>query len=313
MSVLLGIDYGGTRTKLLLARRTRGEWEALARTNVETASGSLHGVAERVRAFVDGQDVAAFGVTVAGVLDEGTGTVVRSTNMPWLDGTRPAMDLADGLPGAGRGVPVQDGVAAATAEAMLGAGRGQRDVFVVTLGTGVAGAHLIDGEVIRGAHGAAGEVGHVSTGGELVCSCGGRGCLETLIGGRSLGSRWDQARGMAGGSGAKEVVEAADDGDERAVALLDEATTALARGLLGLVATVDPGVIVLGGGLSAARERIVEPTVAKIAAGATFHRLPPIIPAELGSWAGAWGAVLAAEREVHDGADETIVAGELSS
>lgn len=299
MSLLLGIDYGGTRTKLLLARREEtGAWEAIDRANVETADGSLDAVVEHVRGFVDGREVAAFAVTVAGVLDEASGTVVRSSNMPWLDATRPAADLADALDGRAVGVAVQDGVAAATAEATLGAGRGHDDVFVIALGTGVAGAHVVDGVVRRGAHGAAGEVGHVSAGGDLPCSCGARGCLETFIGGRNLGSRWDRSRGVAHVSGAEQVVHAAVDGDETANRLLDEATTALAQGLLGVIATVDPGVIVLGGGVSAAREQIVEPALAKVAAGATFHHVPPIVTAELGQWAGAWGAVLTAEQHL---------------
>ncbi|MFS0853621.1 ROK family protein [Microbacterium sp. 179-I 3D4 NHS] len=292
MTAVLGIDYGGTRTKLLLARRAGEEWEVVRQDSVATASGSVVAIVDEVRSFVGADPVAAFGITVPGVLDEATGTVVRSTNLPWLDATRPADDVRAAFPTLGPGVAVQDGSAAALAEATLGAGHGHRDVFVVTLGTGVAGAHLIDGGIRAGAHGAAGEIGHVATGGVLRCSCGGVGCLETFIGGRNLGMRWDAVVGTGGPSGAREVVEAADAGDGRAAAMLDEATGMLAQGLLGLVATVDPGVIVLGGGVAQAHERIVAPTVAKVAAGATFHAVPPILPARLGAWAGAWGAVL---------------------
>lgn len=66
--------------------------------------------------------------------------------------------------------------------------------------------------------------------------------------------------------------------------------------MLGLVALVDPGVIVIGGGIGRAREQVIDPVVAKVRAAATFHRLPPIVPAALGMWGAAWGAELAAER-----------------
>jgi glucokinase len=300
VSAVLGIDYGGTRTKLLLARRIGDEWELVAQRSIATASGSVTAIVDEVRAFVEGEHVSSFGITVPGVLDEASGTVLRSTNLPWLDATRPADDVRAAVPTLGPGVAVQDGSAAALAEATLGAGRGHRDVFVVTLGTGVAGAHLIDGEIHAGAHGAAGEIGHVAVGGDLRCSCGGIGCLETFIGGRNLGTRWDALGSSAGvaPSGAREVVEAADAGDVRAVDLLDEATGKLAQGLLGLIATVDPGVIVLGGGVAQAHDRVVAPTVAKVSEGATFHTVPPIAPAQLGPWAGAWGAVLRADAVV---------------
>lgn len=298
MSAVLGIDYGGTRTKLLLARRTGDEWDLVAQESVATASGSVGAIVDQVRAFVAGHEVAAFGITVPGVLDEASGTVLRSTNLPWLDDTRPAGDVRTAVPELGPGVAVQDGSAAALAEATLGAGRGHRDVFVVTLGTGVAGAHLIDGEIHAGAHGAAGEIGHVAVGGDMRCSCGGIGCLETFIGGRNLGARWDAVTGVGGTSGAREVVEAADAGDARAAVMLDEATGKLAQGLLGLIATVDPGVIVLGGGVAQAHDRVVAPTIAKVAEGATFHTVPPIASAQLGPWAGAWGAALRADAVV---------------
>src|SRR5690606_11922672 len=141
------------------------------------------GVAE----FLEGAAVAAdaFAVTVAGTLDPSTGIVGRSANLPWLDGIAPADRLSARL-----GIPgwaVQDGEAAALAEARLGAGRGSDDVFVLALGTGIAGAHVVSGQVRRGAHGAAGEIGHMQVvHNGVVCSCGQIGCLETAIGGNQL-------------------------------------------------------------------------------------------------------------------------------
>jgi glucokinase len=294
VNLLLGIDYGGTHSKLLLARDSTAVRQAQLPT--PRGPGALRRLAEQVDGFLDGERPAALGVTIAGILDEATGRVVTSVNLPWLDGTDPADDLT-GLLGVA-GVAVQDGHAAATAEVTLGAARAHgdiNDIFVLTLGTGIAGAHIVDGVMRRGAHGAAGEIGHMGTGEGRMCSCRQRGCLESEIGGVQLVARWQEAGGTvpAGGT-ARDLVAAAAAGDERAVTVLDRATTALSRSLLGVIALLDPGLIVVGGGLAQAQKWIFEPAVRKAVDGATFHRLPPIVPAALGVWAGAWGAVIAA-------------------
>jgi glucokinase len=269
MSLLLGIDYGGTHSKLLLARD--GTAVRQAQLPTPRGPGALRRLAELVDGFLDGERPAALGVTIAGILDEPTGRVVTSVNLPWLDGTVPAADLT-GLLGVA-GVAVQDGYAAATAEVTLGAARAHgdiNDIFVLTLGTGIAGAHIVDGVMRRGAHGAAGEIGHMGTGEGRICSCRQRGCLESEIGAVQLVARWQEAGGTVPAEGtARDLVAAA-------------------------AALLDPGLIVIGGGLAQAHKWIFEPAVRKAADGATFHRLPPIVPAALGVWAGAWGAVLAA-------------------
>ncbi|GAA3668360.1 ROK family protein [Microbacterium marinilacus] len=294
MTALLGIDYGGTHTKLLLAGAD-GDPAATRRRTVPSASAAgLDGLAREVEAFLGGSSVAAFGVTVPGTLDVESGVVGHSANLPWLDGLAPATLLGEriGAPG----VAVQDGVAAAIAEARSGAGRGHDDIFVVALGTGIAGAHVVRGEVRRGAHGGAGEVGHTDVGGDLPCSCGQRGCLETLIGGAQLGRRWRERLGSEGGDAASavDVVRAARGGDAAAIAVLDDATSALARALLTISALIDPALFVIGGGLARSPEWTVDPAVAKARSGATFHRLPDVVPAGLGVWAGAQGAALSA-------------------
>lgn len=296
MSVLLGVDHGGTRTKLLLVDDRDSGRVVVRQDSIETMreAGSLEALVIAVERFLAGAPVEAFGLTIAGIVDESTGVVRASANMPWLDGTAPAASIGAAL--AVPGVAVNDGGATARAEAVLGAGRTREDVFVVALGTGIAGAHVVDGEVRRGAHGGAGEIGHVPLGGSRPCSCGQRGCLETEIGGMRLAARWSDTGRAASGDTAHDLVRAASAGDSVARGILDGATTALAQSLLGVIAVVDPGVIVIGGGLSASREWIVDPAVAKVREGATFHRVPPIVPARFGVWAGAWGAVLAAER-----------------
>lgn len=290
--ITLGIDYGGTDTKLLLVA---GDGTELARDTIPT--GDLDELGERALAFLGDTTADAFAVTIAGTLDPATGIVGRSANLPWLDGTAPAEVLSAhlGIPG----TAVQDGEAAALAEAHLGAGRGSDDVFVITLGTGIAGAHVIGGAVRRGAHGAAGEVGHLQiVTNDVVCSCGQLGCLETAIGGNQLAARWIGRGGRApdgamasGGATARDVVHAAETGDAAARAVLADAAHALGRAILEVTALVDPELIVIGGGVARSPEWTVYPAIETARALATFHTVPEVRSATLGVWAGARGAI----------------------
>ena len=287
----LGIDYGGTHTKFLLVSP---DGEELARETAPT--GSVEELGERVERFLGSASADAFGLTVAGTLDSATGVVGRSANLPWLDGTAPAEALSArlGIPG----TAVQDGEAAALAEARLGAGRGSDDVFVVALGTGIAGAHVSRGSVRRGAHGAAGEVGHMRVAANgVLCSCGQLECLETAIGGHQLAARWiDRGGAGAAGATAVDVVRAAESGDEFARAALDDAAQALGRAVLEVSALIDPELIVIGGGLARSPEWTVHPAIEMARANATFHTVPEIRLATLGVWAGARGAAEAVRR-----------------
>jgi glucokinase len=212
--------------------------------------------------------------------------------MPWLDGVSVPERF-----GALLGVPtvaVHDGRAAALAEARLGAGRGSDDVFVLALGTGVAGAHVVRGTVRTGAHDGAGEAGHVSLDpAGPPCGCGQRGCLEAYVGAPHLAALWQQATGDPHATAA-DLLHAATTGDRRAVEIVDAAGTALARSILGIVAVVDPGRVVVGGGLAVPPSPLLPIAAEKARRWATFHRVPPVVPASLGPWAGAWGAALSA-------------------
>lgn len=296
--VSLGIDCGGTSTKLLLAAESGGAYTELGTDRFPTPRdvGALRLMADRAQALLGEHRLSAFSIAIPGIIDDATGVVATSTNLPWVDGLAPADIVSQDL-----GVPgtlIHDGAATARAEATLGAARGYEDAFVLALGTGVAGAHIVGGEIRRGAHGGAGEIGHISQGSGRVCSCGQKGCLETYIGGTRLGARWQEQVGGAPAVTAVDLTASAATGDAAALGILDEATTALARGVLGLIALIDPGIIVVGGGVARAKELVIDPMVAKTHAMATFHHVPPIVPAALGMWGAAWGAVLAAHAKV---------------
>jgi len=289
-AVVLGLDVGGSSVKYRLASATPSEGipEALAQGTVSTPKHDpVAGLAAIARDVTALHRLVAVVVGIPGLVDEASGTVLRSANLPALDGLAlgPALSAELEVP---VGV-INDGRAAAVAEARWGAGSRERDVFTLALGTGIAGSHIVDGRVVDGAHGIAGELGHVvvePSGAR--CACGQRGCLETVIGAPALRRAWNRA----GGHGSpKDLLSAYEAGDARAARIIERAAAALADAILTLLALVDPGVIVIGGGLASAPHRIVERAAALVAERATFHRVPAIVPAILGKWAGAVGAV----------------------
>jgi glucokinase len=175
------------------------------------------------------------------------------------------------------------------AEARLGAGCGYRHVLAVVVGTGIAAAHVVDGRVFAGAHGAAGEIGHVVVRPDgPLCGCGQHGCLEAIASAAAIGRRY------GGGVGADRVASLAAAHDPAALAVWTETIDALADGLLTGIALFDPEVVVLGGGLAEAGEQILGPLRAALHTRLTFHREPALVKAALGDEAGCLGAALIA-------------------
>lgn len=288
-AAVLGLDVGGSSVKYRLASADPGDGmpDALAEGVAPAPAADLPAsLAELARTVSAGHRLVAVAVAIPGLVDEATGTVIRSSNVPQLDGRPLGPELTEMLD-----VPVMilnDGRAAAVAEARWGAGAAAHDVFTLALGTGIAGSHIVDGAIVDGANGSAGELGHVVIEpGGLPCSCGQQGCLETVIGAPALRRFWN----AAGGEGsARELLAAYDEGDPRAVAIVQAAARHLADAILTLLALVDPGVVVVGGGLASEPHRLVTLAASYVAELATFHRVPPIVPARLGRWAGSVGA-----------------------
>lgn len=210
----------------------------------------LSDLVARIRSFMGKKSdtpLLGIGVGVPGDVDrQGTG-VVHSTQLGWQN--TPLGDVLRrelGLP-----VLVENNVTAlAMAERLHGVGRDHDNVLVVTIGTGIGAAIVVDGSIARGARGGAGEIGHlpVIDGGPR-CRCGNAGCLEAVIGEDALVAE-GRARGVLGGAdGIDALLAAADRGDSAAAAIFGEAGHLLGRALAGLVHTLDPEiVIVLGEG-----------------------------------------------------------------
>jgi len=296
--VVIALDVGGTVVKCALVGpdgavrhterhptgRDRGA-DAVVATILDIADGlatTAGGLGLRPRAV---------GLVVPGVVDEATGTAVWAANLGFRDVPLKALlEKQLGLP-ATVGHDVRAG---GIAEARLGAGREYRYVFVLPIGTGIAAALVVDGTAYAGAHGAAGEIGHivVRPGGPL-CGCGQHGCLESVASAAAVARRYAERVGTAT-EGADRVAALAAAGDPDAAAVWQETVDALADGLLTGLAMFDPEVVVIGGGLAEAGDALLVPLRTALRARLTFHREPVLRKAALGDEAGCLGAALLA-------------------
>ncbi|MFF8727941.1 ROK family protein [Streptomyces sp. NPDC015171] len=238
-----------------------------------------------------GGPAVAAGIAVPGIVDERTGTAVYAANLGWRDVPLRAL-LADRL-----GVPVALGHDVRTgglAEGRIGAGRGTDRFLFVPLGTGIAGAIGIDGRVESGAHGFAGEIGHIVVRpGGTACPCGQRGCLERYASASAVTEAW-AAAGQDPGADAADCARAVASGDPDAARVWQEAVDALADGLVTAITLLDPRTLIIGGGLAEAGEVLFRPLRDAVRQRVTFQKLPAIVPAALGDTAGCLGAGLLA-------------------
>lgn len=239
-----------------------------------------------------GEPAAAAGIAVPGIVDEAHGIASYAANLGWRD--VPLRDLlADRL----GGIPVALGHDVRTgglAEGRVGAGRGTDRFLFVALGTGIAGAIGIDGRVEAGAHGFAGEIGHivVRPGGEP-CPCGQHGCLERYASAAAVGAAWAAAAGNPDADAA-DCARAVETGDPRADRVWAAAVDALADGLVTALTLLDPRTLILGGGLAEAGETLITPLRDAVRRRVTFQRPPDLVRAALGDTAGCLGAGLLA-------------------
>jgi glucokinase len=259
-------------------------------------------------------DVAGIGVGAAGMVDAASGVLRYAPNLPWRE-----LPLGDRLRAAtGLACIVDnDGNAAAWGEYRFGAGRGSTDMLLVTVGTGLGGGIVTGGRLFHGAHGFAGEIGHVvvEPGGPL-CGCGNRGCWEQVAAGRAIDRLGREAARdhpdalfveLSGGDpnavSGPYVTEAATKGDDIAREILAEVGGRLGQGIAGLANVLDPDIVVVGGGAIAAGDLLLEPARRAFleAVEAPGHRPDvPIVAGKLGNAAGGIGAASLALEELSE-------------
>lgn len=297
---VIALDVGGTGMKAALvaddgsllheARRATGRErgpDAVVETIQDFAAELLATGRERF-----GRAASAAGVAVPGIVDADNGIAVYAANLGWRD--VPLRALLTGRLG---GIPVALGHDVRTgglAEGRIGAGRGADRFLFVPLGTGIAGAIGIAGRIEAGAHGYAGEIGHIVVRpGGPDCGCGQRGCLETLASAAAVSRAWAAASGDPGADAA-DCAKAVASGDARARDVWLAAVGALADGLVTAITLLDPRTLIIGGGLAEAGETLFTPLRKAVEERVTFQRLPHIVPAALGDTAGCLGAGLLA-------------------
>lgn len=304
---IAGIDVGGTTVKLGLFSG-QGEliekWEIPTRTK-NAGSAILPDVAASLKEHLAGRGASFEALKGAGIGVPGAvrsdGVVNKCVNLGWgvfqLEGA--LSELLGGVPAfAGN-----DANVAALGEQWKGGGAGCRNIVMVTLGTGVGGGIIIDGKILTGAFGAAGEIGHIQMRDDEpdTCGCGKHGCLE----------QYASAKGIARVAGqyleahknaktrlrtypslsARKVFDAAKAGDQTALEIVEIVCAYLARGLASVAEVVDPERFVIGGGVSNAGQILID-TVQKHYVDAVFHasRGTEFALAELGNDAGIYGA-----------------------
>lgn len=303
----IGVDIGGTK---VAAGVVDPNGKILATTRRDTPADDPRQteavIADAIRALAADHEVVGVGLGAAGFVDADRSTVVFAPNLAWRDEPlRTAIEASVRLPV----VVENDANAAAWAEARFGAGRGEDYVVVVTVGTGIGGGVVVDGNLLRGRFGVAAEIGHIN----IVpdgrrCGCGLQGCWEQYASGRAL---VQEAYELANASPAmaKDLLALADDradlitgpmitqaakaGDVAALQCFDEIGRWLGRGIAQLAAILDPAVFVIGGGVSSAGDILREPTIQSYRKHLTArgHRpLADIRIAEMGAEAGIVGA-----------------------
>lgn len=261
--MIAGIDIGGTTTKIGLVDGGR----VVARSRIATTGHAddhafTDALAEEVRRL-SGENGAT--ITAAGIgapnANQYTGIIEMAPNLPWKHDVPLARMLTTRL-----GVPAvlsNDANAAALGEWRYGAGQGYNDLLVVTLGTGVGSGFIVNGRLVLGSHGNAGELGHMT----LVmdgrpCTCGRKGCLEAYVSIRGLRQTYTELEGDAAvleEEGVKPIADAAHRGDKAALQTFRQAVRWLAVGLANAVAVTGPQRIVLFGGIARNGDLLMAP------------------------------------------------------
>jgi len=309
----IGVDLGGTKLLLgVLDGDSKTVWESREGSAGESEDELVELLVREVEeARSERPGVQAIGMGIPATIDHDKGVALAAVNLPIAD--LPIRDLVQGRTGLPAFVD-NDANVAALAEHRFGAARGTRNAIMLTIGTGIGGGLILGGEIYRGSTGAGAELGHVviqMDGPACQGNCPNHGCVEALASGTALGreglaaaeSNPESALGKLHGEGesidGRAVTLAAQEGDEVAAAVFELIGTRLGVALASFANIFEPEVIVIGGGVIAAGDLLLDPARRELEARALrpMNRTP-VVPAELGADAGMIGAAALARTEL---------------
>lgn len=313
-ALVIGVDIGGTKVAAGIVDCGTGKIHERSRTMMPARGSADDGLAavkatiEQLlrRAKLEARIIRAIGLCAPGPLNPRTGVIVNPPNVPCWRNYPPAERVSKTYR-----LPVRldnDANAAALAETIWGAGHGYRNVFYATIGTGIGTGIVLDGKILHGRTGAAGEGGHVSIDFRGVnCACGKRGCIEALAAGPAI-ARAARAvlekqprdssillalcNGKPGEVTCEMVGQAVAKGDCIASGVLDQTIEYLAHWLGNIVDLLEPEIIVIGGGVGTMLTRFLEKISERLRGCCENRRAReiPIVPARFGENAGIAGA-----------------------
>ena len=311
----IGVDLGGTKMLVGALDGTEVRWESREASTGQSENELVELLVREIREARDARpDAVAVGLGIPATIDHDSGVAVSAVNLPLSD--LPIRDLISER----IGLPVfvdNDGNVAALAEYLYGAAQGKPNTVMLTVGTGIGGGLILGGEVYRGATGAGAELGHTviqADGPPCQGNCPNHGCVEALASGTALGregraaaeSAPDSALGKLLAAGktidGRAVTEAALDGDETAIGVFE-----LIGGRLGVACSsfaniFQPDAIVVGGGVIAAGDLLLEPARQELRQRALNPmNKTPILEATMGNDAGMIGAAALARVELERG------------
>jgi glucokinase len=308
MGLTIGVDVGGTKIAAGVVDES-GHLRAMSRrdTPSDDPAKTEDVIADAVRELQASYEVEAVGLGAAGFVAADRSTVLFAPNLAWRDEPLGrAVEARVGLPA----VVENDANAASWAEARFGAGSGESHVVVVTVGTGIGGGIVLDGQLLRGRFGIAAEIGHVTVVPDgRRCGCGNQGCWEQYASGRALVAEARElartspaiaptllalADGHVNAINGQMVTAAAQDGDEAALECFRVVGTWLGRGIADLAAVLDPGVVVIAGGVSRAGDLLREPAWHAYLSRLTGRSHRPVADLRIGRLGGDEAGVIGA-------------------
>lgn len=316
MTKRIGIDVGGTNVKIALVD---GEGKIIYSNSVPTYAQmgyeyTVNNIKQAIRDLMketntDAKEIEGIGFDFPGQVDYKTGVVKLAPNIPGWVNVPIAQMIEEEF-----NIPTRidnDVRCAALGELKFGAGKGCENFVCITVGTGIGSGLVINGQLVRGAANAAGEIGHIKLqmNGGPICGCGDTGCLEAFASGPSIvamaqeylkGGKSTKFREMAGADGEITpyiVAKAAEAGDPVAKRIFEIVGTYIGMGLVSVINLLNPEKVIIGGGVAAAGDLLLDPirrTIkerAMVVAGNSVE----IVPAELGNSAGVIGASMLVE------------------